>query len=485
MNYIKKVKPNIFSGKFVEHIELKQGLNIIAGNNGTGKTQFLKFIQANITNNSLVEKEQNAAISVASFNPKRNAQKQQAEQIQRLVQRDENSETNALNAFLNQQIQDENFQTIRPIPEYLIHSAGKLVDSEGKTREDAAKVVCAEYQEVLNKVFDYQIGFTWISSGRNHNFTITKSGNVLQMQQLSSGENAIISLMFAIFYTRNNADVYLIDEPEVHLNWQLEERLFNFLNWFAITYKKQLVVATHSRICFVDPYSKSTQFLLWQGGVIKVVEKPDSELVIALSGDIVKIISGITSLEKIVYAEDDAHFRVLKKIADIQGASIEVVKLTNSVNVKQQSKAFKNLSIGNVFFLIDNDNSKLLPGELTEHHSGFIQLEKYCIENYFLNRDILSEIDCNNPKKDIAQEIFQSIKEVNQQNFAPVKTLLLDKTSVTEVLLDRLDASVFLKSLSAKLGFPDKYDLMDAYVLEVNRQGKLRDIFPEIISKFF
>jgi len=45
-------------------------------------------------------------------------------------------------------------------------------------------------------------------------------------------------LIFALFYGKDLVQVYLIDEPEIHLNWQLEEKLFEFLNWFSNEYKK-------------------------------------------------------------------------------------------------------------------------------------------------------------------------------------------------------------------------------------------------------
>ena len=48
------------------------------------------------------------------------------------------------------------------------------------------------------------------------------------IEALSLGETSILALALNVYTTRNSNDVYLIDEPEIHLNWHLEQQLFEF-----------------------------------------------------------------------------------------------------------------------------------------------------------------------------------------------------------------------------------------------------------------
>lgn len=45
--YIEKISLNIFDGRFNEEIHFKDGLNLISGENGTGKTNLLTLLQTN------------------------------------------------------------------------------------------------------------------------------------------------------------------------------------------------------------------------------------------------------------------------------------------------------------------------------------------------------------------------------------------------------------------------------------------------------
>jgi hypothetical protein len=295
----------LLDGRFTQEIAFSSGLNIIAGANGACKTKLLEYIQLNKSNNATVELSipgQN--VIIAQFSPKRNAQKVLMEQAQQLVRQDINAEQNALNAFINQQLQDDNIQTIKSISEYLTLSSEKIVDQGNKTKEQATEEIKQKYQEVLSKVFDYKINLSWDSSRRRYISNISKNGDNLEFNQLSSGENAIISLVFAVFYVKDTADIYLIDEPEIHLNWLLEEKLFGFFDWFAQTYNKQIIIVTHSRACFIKPYVDFAQFFVWENGNTVIKNKPDQGLIEALSGDIVKVVNGITAEDKLIYVEE-------------------------------------------------------------------------------------------------------------------------------------------------------------------------------------
>ena len=481
-NFIKKINISILNEKFNQSVQMLNGLNIISGVNGSGKTLFLSYIQQSKNDPNKIEINENLPLLIASFSPKRNAQRILIEQAQQLVRQDINAEQNTLNAFLNQQLQDDGVQTIKSISEYLILSTDKIVDNGDKTKEQATTIIKNDYSKILEMIFEYNLEFSWNPTTRKYESKIKKDSEYLEFNKLSSGENALISLIFAIFYSKDSADVYLIDEPEVHLNWQLEEKLFIFLNWFSNEYSKQMIIVTHSRVCFTSPFNEMSKFFLWDSGKIIIKDRPDERLVSLLSGDVVKIVNGITANDKMLYLEDQTQENVIKKIADKIHINLEIIKLGNCDNVKKQAEAFKKLNIDNVYFLIDNDNKSIVPGG--SYHANLIQLKKYCIENYLLNEDILSAIDKNNPKKIIKEQIFHSIREVDSQNFVPIKTLLNNYDILNDEILDRIDASKFIKNLYTKLGYTDINNFIDEYINKVSEMNKM-DLFTDFYDQLF
>ncbi len=483
-NYIKKIKGDIIPGFFNETIEFSGGLNIISGANGTGKTFLLKYIQQQRTNQDFVEFSQNNNFkNIATFDPKRNSEKKLIESAQQFVRQQNFNKQSAIQDYFNKQVQDNNFQTMKSISDYLILAYEDYRDGDNLPPMEAAKKVQTEYNNILQKVFiQYEIEFSWDLSNRKANFNIKKRCSNLQPNLLSSGENALMSLIFALFYGKDLVQVYLIDEPEIHLNWQLEEKLFEFLDWFSGEYKKQMIVVTHSRVCFIENFLQKTQFLLWdEKNKIEVVRYPTKEIIDLLSGDFVKIIGGITAKNKLVYVEDKAQEFVLNKISELLNLDLEIQVVGNSSKVVELSKSFKKLNIQNVYFLIDNDNKSIK--DISET-INLIQLKKYCIENYFLDEQILSKIDkkdqVRKQQKGIKILIKETITRVLQSNFVVIRKLVSQDIELTQDLLDRIDASQFIKDLSVSLGFSKKEELFDAYLEKLKEEGRLEEYLTDL-----
>lgn len=485
-NYIKRIRgENIIPNNiFTSEVEFNPGLNIIAGSNGVGKTLLLKYIQGNRENGNVVfDKDEASLKNIAAFSPKRNATKVLVEQAQQIVRRDQNARTNAINLFLNQQVQDDNFQAIKSISEYLVLAFEELRDGKDMQPTQAAIEVEKVFTELLKKIFDYEIDFKWTSEQKKYTFSLTKRETILQPNLLSSGENALISLIFAIFHSKDSAQIYLIDEPEVHLNWQLEEKLFKFLAWFCEEYQKQLIIVTHSRACFIEPYLNKTQFLIWNDNKVEIVKKPTIEIRELLAGDMIKIVNGLTTENKLVYFEDSSHKHILSKIKEVLNLSLDIPeKLGSCSEVEKFSKAMKNLKIENAYFVIDNDNRKI---KNFSDYLNLIQLDKYCIENYFLDESILADIDKRTDKtKPVKDLIKESINQVNKPNFAIIKELIKKDIDLTSEVLDRIDASEFIKQLAMSLGYSKKEELFDAYIMKLNEKGLLEEHFKALDSIF-
>lgn len=480
-NYIQNVQVNLFGGIFSGTINFQPGLNIIAGANGTGKTQLLNHILSQRSSENVKFFDTSKPKDIAAFCPKRNAEKRAIEQAHQIILQDQNAKVSTLKAIKNINIQDNNYQTIKSISEYLITQAEYINRKGESTLPQAYQQVQDSYQTILEKIFDYKINFSWDSKSTKPVFTIRKLDYELSSQQLSSGENALISLIFAIFDAREEVQVYLIDEPEVHLNWQLEEKLFLALDWFCEEYGKQAIIVTHSRACFIDPFIKKTQFLIWEDGKIKPIQQPDDTIRETLAGDIVRIIGGITTENKIAYVEDKVCSKIFKKIKELKGCDIEISILTGGCGeVKKYSEVFKHLKIENAYFIIDNDNNPISSTDLSTKYLNLIQLKKYCIENYFLDETVLGEIDARSDKsKGINDLIKEAIKQVDNPYFVVYKKLIDSNIELDNEILDKIDASKFIRTLAKDLGYSDKNDFFDKYLEKLNEINKLEEVFSD------
>ena len=218
--------------------------------------------------------------------------------------------------------------------------------------------------------------------------------------------------------------------------------------------------------------------MLWDERKVVCVDKPTSEIQQSLAGDIINIVSGITIKDKLIYVEDKAHEYVLEKTRELLSSNYEISRLGSCSEVMKFSKAMKGLSINNVFFLIDNDNQAIKsPGD----YLNLIKLNRYCIENYFFDINILSKIDKRTDKSIPIHELMkQSIKQVNKPNFAVIKSLVNNNIELTTDVLDRIDGSEVLPHLARSLNFTSKDQLIEEYLVQLNIEGDLEKYFEEL-----
>src|ERR1700694_4371985 len=96
---------------------------------------------------------------------------------------------------------------------------------------------------VIQSVFQhYRLISAWNEANGAPTIRIRKGASTeFPIEGLSLGEQEVLALVASIHTARDRVDVYLIDEPEVHLNWHLEERLFAFLDDHCETADKQAI----------------------------------------------------------------------------------------------------------------------------------------------------------------------------------------------------------------------------------------------------
>ena len=104
---------------------------------------------------------------------------------------------------------------------------------------------------------------------------------------------------------------------EIHLNWNLEIGLFEYLDWYCEKYRKQVIVSTHSRVIFRERFYKKTQFLIWDKNNICCAKEISDEQKSSIAGEIASDIKVIAPIVKTFFVEDHNHCLVIKKFGEI------------------------------------------------------------------------------------------------------------------------------------------------------------------------
>ena len=479
--YIESIPINLFNGILNSELSFANGLNIISGENGTGKTQIIQQLKSSGNKKFHNEKPTD---KIVVFNPLRNSEKKTKEQVAEKLKSQGMSRrqiNEALNAF---NIDDKNLPSPYPsFPELFVISYEELVNSKKVSKRVAVSRTKEAFNKILKQVFpDYEIEAEWIYKEQSLNLDLKKFNAVLvPIEAISRGENEMFSLMFNIYVTRDDQDIYLIDEPELHLNWDLERGLFRFLDWSCEEFKKQIIVSTHSRVIFESEFLQKAQFLLWENNRIVVRDRPTDEIRVKIGGDALQLVTALDINKAVFYVEDEEHKKVVEFLSQYPIKKDIVISPTgNKVNVRNICRYSTKEGLKNAYFLVDGDNEGV--GDEFQNNNQYIQLQKYCIENYFLNYTILASI-ANKSEQDIRDIVQNEIKIAQENKHTKVFKKLAEAAIIPEDILDTYNGKQILDKVSTSLGFNDKTELIKVYLETCRDQNKLDAIFGEITEK--
>lgn len=472
--YIDYVPINLFDGIFAETIHFESGLNILSGENGTGKTQALRVIKGGDPHSS-----DGRPLRIIAFSPKRNTERKNVEKIFNELRQQNRALPNYLQQRLGVQLQDNTFDNYWSFAEVYFLVYEEQCKDGGKQVDKMTSVI-GEFHTIIKKIFpNYELVSRWDDKRGSPDIKLKKEGHEITIESLSLGEQEILSLVINIYAAKDSNDVFLIDEPEIHLNWHLEEALFNFFDWFCSAFNKQIIVATHSRVVFTEPFLGKTQFLVWQNGHIKCVKSIPDEQRHRIAGESINIVK-VGCFEKTTFfVEDESHRRVVEDIAHALGNEVAISKCGNSFNVKSIFRlSMQEEDWGNCFFVIDGDNQE----NPFPDQSQFIHLDKYCIENYLLDFETASKV-AGKSIPEVQSAIFNAVKAnreaiLKQNKWFEFLFNRLKIEDIAEPSLSKLDASAIFEGylLELNMEFPD---YVHKYIELLNKESKLEAVFPE------
>jgi hypothetical protein len=478
-NHVKRAILNILNGTFAGAIEFTPNLNILSGENGTLKTKVLQAIKQG--GPSILTLNPASPVRVLAISPKRNAERRAFENIVSTFRQQNRTLEILFNERAGVQINDATFDNYPSIGD-LFYLVFEDRCKDGGDRRDRMSAVANEFNEVIQRIFDRnQLVAVWNEQTGAPSIRIRKgSGVEFPIEGLSLGEQEILSLVTNLFSSRERYDSFLIDEPEVHLNWHLEEQLFSYLADFCNQYAKQIIVATHSRAIFKSRFLAATQFLTWtSGGNVACVRDLTDDQRRRIAGDAIEIIKLGQSTHPAFFVEDNCHREILEQLASILSSPVTISTCGNSSNVRSLFKLSR--SEGgwrNSFFLTDGDNE----GDPFPDDLEFIHLDQYCIENYLLDISVIAEL-CSKTFQEVQKTILDAILDKRHQIFSKNQffEFLADSLRpehITQDRLTKLDASEILDALLPMLSFNRK-SFIQAYLLKANELGRLKEIFPD------
>lgn len=480
-NYIESVNLNILDVLKGE-MNFLSGLNLISGENGTFKTRLLQTLKSTA---GIKIKNSQSALQIQAISPKRNSERRTADSIIQANRQQNRLLDNVMNERLGAQINDTTFENYPSLSD-LYYLVFEQRTRDGSARINHMKALTKEFNLVINAIFEnYKLISKWNENTGAPSIEIKKgNAKAFPIESLSLGEQEILSLVANIYTAKDRVDVFIIDEPEVHLNWHLEHRLFQFLNELCEKYSKQAIVVTHSRAIFKEQFLPKSQFLYWgedkQIHWGKSLTKNQYE---RIAGEAIEIIRMGDSTKLTFYVEDKDHVTFLNCLLERLSLDATVIPCGNSSNVKSlfnQSK--KEGHWQNSYFLIDGDNQ----GNPFPNETNFIHLPVYCIENYLLNPSILAKI-FGKTEQDIREIILETIREkraniLKKNQFFEFLFDSLYEEHITYERLCKLDASEIVNEVASKLGMSVD-ELTAKTLMFIFSNKKENEILPENLLK--
>lgn len=254
-DYIKRIEINRLWGRKDISWELRPDVNILSGVNGIGKSTIL-----NNSVNSLMVLE-GGALSNASapgvhfvFSP------EDATQIHFDVIR--SFDRPLIHSELLEKMADKNvkteldwqlYQLQRRFLNYQVNVGNRIIAllTSGRS-EDQEKAAGISYPKTkFQDLIDDLFGETGKKIVRNSNeILFEQDGDLLYPYQLSSGEKQILVILLTVLVQDNRHGVLFMDEPEVSLHVEWQQRLISLIR--DLNPNVQIVLTTHSPAVVMD-----------------------------------------------------------------------------------------------------------------------------------------------------------------------------------------------------------------------------------------
>lgn len=168
-------------------------------------------------------------------------------------------------------------------------------------------------------------------------------GTRVKFTQLSEGEQQLLTVLGLLLFTQNDESLYLLDEPDTHLNPVWTYDFLKLLQDNIRAEKGQLLIATHNPLMVGSLYKNQVRILRRQEQTT-VAEEPEYDPIgIGVEGLLKSELYGLRStLAPEVLEKLDEHYRLLGKQEKTPEEERKLIKLVNELNSLHVSRTHPN-----------------------------------------------------------------------------------------------------------------------------------------------
>jgi len=250
------------------HNGKSQNLIVIAGINGSGKTTLLK----EIIYQALVNQSINKGCSIEiGTNDNMNHIFVIDSQFLQLKTQEQINKKKELFSQLNQiYYYEAGLSTDKEnVKNVILKYIDSLIYEKDKKSSEAYKIA----QDVLHSIFngfDLQIDFKGIDRNKEVLFKNAQTDNI-KIEELSNGEQELITKAFSIYLAEIKDSIILIDEPESSLHPIWQSRITQLYQKIANQYNNQIILSTHSPHIVSAVHTEQIRVLIKEDSHLSVI----------------------------------------------------------------------------------------------------------------------------------------------------------------------------------------------------------------------
>jgi predicted ATPase len=168
-------------------------------------------------------------------------------------------------------------------------------------------------------------------------------GTRVKFAQLSEGEQQLLTVLGLMLFTQNDESLYLLDEPDTHLNPVWTYDYLKLLQDNIRAEKGQLLVATHNPLMIGSLYKNQVRIITQQEQATLVEEPEYDPIGIGVEGLLKSELYGLRStLAPEILEKLDRHYELLGKRDKTSEEELTLIKLANELNSLHVSRTHPN-----------------------------------------------------------------------------------------------------------------------------------------------
>jgi predicted ATP-dependent endonuclease of OLD family len=243
-----------------------------------------------------------------------------------------------------------------------------ILESLDRNRTDVFEKIASAYVEIMQGVTDLDVEYLSESPDNPTPLTVSvyekEYDAKFNLEEISSGSKEILALLTHIFIAADEADILIIEEPELHLHPGAEQSVFEILTEIIEENDLQVIIATHSDV-FVNQSEVHEIVRTEREGATTIRSVESGSLARELS-DLGYSKSGLLQSDVVVFVEGRSDKLILNQWMEsvsneVYSERISFVELEGAGNISTHGRSLVKLLISfdiPYMFVVDSDENE-------------------------------------------------------------------------------------------------------------------------------